>query len=144
MLCFLDKIAYKMIIEKKEEKSQVRKNDFILIGVLLFICLIGFFWYSNIIKQDGEEVHITLKGELYKKVSLAKEQVVEIMTSEGGKNIIEIKDKSVRMREADCPDLICVHHKPISYHGETIVCLPNKVVVEVRSQKKSTIDTIAN
>lgn len=140
----LDNIIYKMIIEKKEEKSQVRKNDFILIGILLLISLMGFFLYSTIIKQDGEEIRITLKGELYKRVSLSKEQVIEIMTPEGGKNIIEIKDKSVIMKEANCKDLICVHHKPISYHGETIVCLPNKVVVEVISQKKSTVDTIAN
>lgn len=133
-----------MIIEKKEEKSQVRKNDFILIGILLLISLMGFFLYSTIIKQDGEEIRITLKGELYKRVSLSKEQVIEIMTPEGGKNIIEVKDKSVIMKEANCKDLICVHHKPISYHGETIVCLPNKVVVEVISQKKSTVDIIAN
>ena len=46
-------------------------------------------------------------------------------------NIIIIKDGKASMAKADCPDKICVNHAAISKKGETIVCLPHKVVVEV-------------
>ena len=36
------------------------------------------------------------------------------------------------MISADCPDKLCVHQHAISANGETIVCLPNKVVAEVK------------
>ena len=44
------------------------------------------------------------------------------------------------MIEADCPDLICVHHKPISRQGESIVCLPHKVIVEVTGEESAQED----
>ena len=47
------------------------------------------------------------------------------------------------MIEADCPDQLCVHQKAISKDRETIVCLPNKVVVEVKSKTESEFDSIA-
>ena len=47
-------------------------------------------------------------------------------------NILVIKDGRADMTDADCPDRICVNHRPVSQEGETIVCLPHKVVVEVK------------
>ena len=46
----------------------------------------------------------------------------------------EIKDGKVTMKEADCKDQICADHKAIEKSGETIVCLPHKVVIEIRSE----------
>ena len=40
------------------------------------------------------------------------------------------------MESADCPDQICVKQKPVDESGRDIVCLPNKVVVRVISDKK--------
>ena len=39
--------------------------------------------------------------------------------------------------QSRCPDQICVHEKAISADGESIICLPNKIVVEVESDKES-------
>ena len=38
------------------------------------------------------------------------------------------------MTEADCPDKICVNTGKISKIGETIVCLPHRVVVEIQGE----------
>lgn len=70
-----------------------------------------------IITQNDEEV---FKGSLYEN---------KIITLEG--NTIEIKDGTVDMIDADCKNQICVDHKPISKNGESIICLPNKVIVEI-------------
>lgn len=47
------------------------------------------------------------------------------------------------MTSADCPDHLCVKKKAISKEGESIICLPNKVVVTVKSDMKSDIDSIS-
>lgn len=47
------------------------------------------------------------------------------------------------MTSADCPDHLCVKQKAISKGGESIICLPNKVVVTVKSDMKSDIDSIS-
>ena len=38
------------------------------------------------------------------------------------------------MYEADCPDQICYSPEFVSKPGETIVCLPHRVVVEVKGE----------
>ncbi|KAI4447103.1 hypothetical protein C823_001622 [Eubacterium plexicaudatum ASF492] len=44
---------------------------------------------------------------------------------------------------ADCPDQLCVHQKAISGQGETIVCLPNKIVVEIAEGEDADLDAIS-
>ena len=46
----------------------------------------------------------------------------------------------VYMEKANCKDLICVKHKPISKNGESIICLPNQVYIEVISDVEKEID----
>ena len=45
-------------------------------------------------------------------------------------NVCEIKDGKAYMLSADCPDHLCMKQKSIDEKGGTIVCLPNKVVIE--------------
>jgi len=47
------------------------------------------------------------------------------------------------MQEADCPDQVCVNTRPADREGQSIVCLPNRVVVEVRGSKKDFIDGVS-
>ena len=46
-------------------------------------------------------------------------------------NLLAIDGERVWMQAGDCPDQICVHHIPISGAGESIICLPHKLAVEI-------------
>ena len=50
----------------------------------------------------------------------------------GSGNIIEISGGSVRMIYADCPDKICVNEGYISKTNERIICMPKKLIIEIR------------
>ena len=63
----------------------------------------------------------------------AEDQEIEI---NGGTNILQIKGGKADMIEADCPDQLCIHQGPIHIQGETIVCLSNRVVVEITGNDK--------
>ena len=52
-------------------------------------------------------------------------------------NLLRLADGQVSMEAADCPDLICVHHLPISSHGESIICLPHKLTAAIEGGSKS-------
>lgn len=47
-------------------------------------------------------------------------------------NLLTVSASGVSMEAADCPDQICVHHIPIKSGGESIICLPHKLVVEIQ------------
>lgn len=57
--------------------------------------------------------------------------------TEHGFNLIEVGDKEIRVIEASCPDQIDVKQGYISRIGETIVCLPNRMVIEIKG-----VDTV--
>lgn len=125
--------------------GKVKKNDLILIGGILFLSLLLFLANILFIRKEGNVAVITVDGKEYKRVSLSEDTVIEIADGAKGYNKIVIKDGQADMIEADCPDLLCVHQKAARYQGETIVCLPNKVVVEIQGGKKGTeIDAVAN
>lgn len=55
---------------------------------------------------------------------------------------LRFQDGYVSMPEASCPDQICVHHSRISRNKETIVCLPDKVVITIENGEDSGIDVL--
>lgn len=118
----------------------MKKNDWILVAVILVVAGIGFFIYGNLGRQTAGIVKVTIDGELFGTYSLEKEQEIKINDT----NHLIIKDGQADMIEADCPDQICVEHISISKNKETIVCLPNKVIVEIVGGEDAEIDAVAN
>ena len=58
-------------------------------------------------------------------------------------NIIEITEAGVRMKEADCPDQICVTRGVIQKSGQSIVCLPHRLVVRLEQVGDQELDAVA-
>ena len=118
----------------------MKKNDYILIAVILLAAGVIFGAYSFIHRDQGAVVQISIDGEVVEEYSLEEEQTIPINDT----NTLVIKDGKADMIEADCPDQICVKQKAISKNGETIVCLPNKIVVTVISEESTGMDAVAN
>ena len=115
------------------------KNDVIFISALAVFCIAVCIWVYQGGSVKGSNVTITVDGKEYGTYSLLKEQT--ILIEEGNaKNVIEIKDGKAYMLEASCPDQLCVDQNEISFDKESIICLPNKVVLTVSSDAKSDID----
>ena len=125
----------------KENMSRKRKNDILLIGVLLaVICLSGLLLF--LFAKAGDTVIVTVSNRVYGEFSLAEDRVVEIR-AENALNILVIENGKAYIREASCPDGICCAHHPISLNGESIICLPNQVVVKIKANSEDSPDIVA-
>lgn len=116
--------------ESEKGGSRLNRNDKILIGVLLAISIFSFgikVWFA----EAGTEAFIMVNGATYGTYALNKNQKIKIHSSKDKENVIVIKEGQVYMESASCKDLICVHQRKIKKIGETIICLPNKVMIEV-------------
>ena len=103
----------------------MKKKDFILIIFLIFIA-VSVLLFCHFTGEKGETVSISKDNKIVQTVSLYEDTQIDL-----GSNTIEIKDSKVFIVRADCHNQICVKHKAISKKGESIVCLPNKVIVEI-------------
>lgn len=112
-----------------KEKKLISLQDGILVLGILFLAIVGLL-ILKLSQKTGYQVEISIDGNVVETLSLDKDTVYEIK-QEVGNNKVVIVDGEVSVTEADCPDKICQKHTPISKVGETIICLPHKVVVEV-------------
>lgn len=126
-----------------EKKKTFGRRDLILLLVVLAIGLAGIlFLYTRPAAADGK-VEVSVDGEVVMTLPLSEDTEVMISSFDGGENLLVISDGKAEIESASCPDGVCVRHYAISRDGESIICLPNRVVVTIRGGEKGEVDAIA-
>ena len=116
------------------------RNDIIFISVLIariMAAALGGLLFS----RDGDTVIVTVDGQIYGEYSLNTDRQVEIVNGEGY-NLLVIEGGKAFVKSASCPDGICSSHRAVSKDGESIICLPNKGVIEIRARGQEQPDII--
>lgn len=113
----------------------MKKGDFVLILAVLIASLVSFFAMRQTSK-GGDTVKITVNGEIFCEKPLFEDCEIDI----NGTNTAVIENGAVYMKYASCPDKLCIHQGKAHNSSKKIICLPNKIVIEVT--KKSEIDTV--
>lgn len=122
---------------RKAGQYTIKKGDVLLVLCVTAAALFMFWVIGG--QPDGDRVRITADGQT-SDYPLGTDRVISLKKGDKVCNSIVIRDGQVCMAAADCPDQICVHHKAIFRNGESIICLPNKVIVEVASSQHKEID----
>ena len=105
-----------------------------LLAALLWLVL-------RVTRNEGASVRVSVDGEVYGEYPLSENNEIQI-GDDKSYNLIMIKDGEASVTEASCPDKLCVNQGKIHYDGQSVVCLPNKVVVEVVGGEQSDYDAV--
>ncbi len=109
----------------------IKKADIILLIVILAVGIpLAVLSLSS--GTGGDKVKISLNGKVYGTYPLHEDRVIEV-SEDGHTNHITIKDGQVSMSYSTCRNQVCVNTGAISETKDAIVCLPNRVVVEIIS-----------
>lgn len=112
--------------------------------ITIFACIFIVFSVAAVIVgsiQPEENVAIiTQCGKFYRQVDLNVDDSFVIETDKGH-NTVTIKDNEIYVEEASCPDRLCVRHGSLKNKYDAIVCLPNKVVIEYKTD--TDVDAVA-
>lgn len=114
-----------------------KKWDIIIIILLICLSLTPELIFGIMMNKNytGTYAEVTVDGKLYKKILLSEhrgEEEINVKTKYGY-NTIQIKDDSIGIIDSDCPDKICVNSGFISKPGDLSVCLPHKLMIEIKS-----------
>lgn len=115
------------------KRKKFRAGDLLIYTVLLAV--MAWFIIPLVLKGEGDiestTAEIMVDGEAYQTVELTKDpQDIEIRTSRGY-NLLRVSNHGIEMLEADCPDQLCKGFGHINGRGQNIVCLPNRIFVEI-------------
>lgn len=113
-----------------------KKWDIIIIVFLLLISFLPEIIFGTSLIKNYNQTHaeIIVDGKFYKKIPLSTHSNTDeftITTNNGFNNII-VKENTISISDANCSDHICINQGFISKPGQTIVCLPNKIVIEIK------------
>ena len=124
-------------------KNIFKKWDIIIIIFLLVISftpeiVLGMKYKKSF---DLTYAQITIGGKLYKNIPLTGHKGEEeiAVSTKNGYNIIKVKDESIAIIEADCPDQVCIEPGYINKPGQSLVCLPHKVMIQILGENDDDI-----
>ena len=115
----------------------IKKADIVLLIIILVVG-IPLSVLSLTEGIGGDKVRISLDGEIYGVYPLGEDREIDV-TEDGHTNHITIKDGQVSMSYSTCRNQVCVNAGAISETKDAIVCLPNRVVVEIISSDSGSI-----
>lgn len=120
-----------------------KKWDIIIIVVLMIISFLPEVILVMILGKgyDNTYAEVTIAGELYKNIPLSEhkgEEIIEI-NSKTGVNIIKVSDDKISIVEANCPDKVCMKPGFIHKPGESLVCLPNRLMIQIKGNTEEDI-----
>lgn len=107
-------------------------NDFVLNLIIVVLCLLLPVVLSVVGKNKEKTVVVTLEGEIVKECNL-DENVS--FSPDSGKTLVKVENGKAYIEKSDCPDGLCMDMKKAQNNGDSVVCVPNKVTVTVKSQK---------
>ncbi len=113
-------------VDKLRSSKPFSLLDAVIIVIVSLLCLVPLF----IPKKTGKTVSVTYRGKT-SVYELSADRIIDF----DGKIKVEIKGGKVRVSESDCPSHTCVARGYVSNAGETIVCLPNDLVVRVSGEE---------
>lgn len=122
----------------------MKRSDLWFLGVVLgaaVLIWLGYvFWYG----EEGAVVRVTVDGAVYGEYPLDEKNRVKVECEDGnGFNEIVIEGGKASVVSADCPDGLCVKQRAVSRTGESIICLPHKLVITIIGGEEAEYDGIA-
>lgn len=124
--------------------AHLKPWDGVIILVLILSSFLPIFIFGQTQTADKEAV-LRVDGTEIKRFDLVEVQKTYTFLYEdedGDTNLLEIEGDRIRIKEADCGDQICVRRGWASKNGETIVCLPHKLVIEIQAADGSETDDL--
>ena len=116
-----------------KDKYTTKKRDIVLAAVLLILGITGVLIVKYGLKS-GNTADIYIDDKLVQTIDMSVDDEYTFQTDKGS-NTVEVRKKS-----ADCPDKVCVRMGTKNRNGETITCLPHKLVIEVHGGQEQEVD----
>ena len=119
----------------KRDLARLTVLDVLLIAVLL--ALPGWAlvrsWRAS---REQPVAYIYQNNRLLGEYQLDRDQTITVGDKARPDMTIEIRNGAIRVAESDCPKGVCKHAGWVRTPGRSIMCVPNRVLIELKGQPR--------
>lgn len=115
----------------------VRFGDYALAAIILTLSVLALCASTQSLRAPAAQALIYSDNTLRQKIDLSVDRS-DVALADNPDMILEVRYGRVRIAKANCPRKLCQHSGWISRPGETIVCLPNRLLIEIAGLGKAT------
>lgn len=112
----------------------------LIIAVLFTAC--ALYGLRIILNRDGDGMVRVYRDKTLAASYSLTENREEVLSYDGHFNILVIRDGMVFIRDADCPDRLCVNQGKIYADGQSLICLPHRLTVTVQGGEEPVLDAV--
>lgn len=112
----------------------MNKKDLLLIIILFTVAILLFFFIKQ---EEGKYAFVYYNNKLNLKIDLNKNNEYDVKGYNGNIHII-VKDGYLKVTDEISPYHLC-QNKKIHNLGESIICLPNKVIIKIEDSELDAI-----
>lgn len=112
-----------------------KPGDLIIYGLLILIFVLGSTYVASTKVPGAHIAVITVDGQEVRRIDLdrvEKPYEFRLDINETDYNIIRVEPGRIRVVDASCPDKLDVKQGWISDSTRSIVCLPNRMVIQIK------------
>ena len=126
--------------------GKIKKDLILLTGISIIALLFWLipFLLNKLNRNIPAIVSVYQDGQKLADYPLSDDQTVTISWEEEGYNLLLIENGEASVTDANCPDQLCVKQRSITLNGESIICLPHKLVLQIEGKEESELDAITN
>ena len=117
------------------------RNDIIFMVAVMLIALLTWTYIRYIGFNNGDTVTVLQDGEEIGSYPLSEDNIY-IISYDGSYNLLMISNGEAFVSDADCPDGLCMKQRAVSKDGESIICLPHKLVIRVEAKEEGELDAV--
>lgn len=119
--------------------DKLKKDIILLLGIILAAFLLWLV--PSLLNRDASAmVTVFQDGQEIGAYPLGEERTVSVSYGENSYNLLFISGGKASISDADCPDGLCVRQRAIERNGESIICLPHKLVIQITAGKERELD----
>lgn len=121
---------------------QNKKKNIILFSSLLLMMVAAFFIRG--ILYSGQEAHIEIvcENEVRYIFDVDEVETIRVEHPDGSYNIVQIKNGTVWVSDADCDNHDCIKQGRISKVGQSVICLPHQMIIRIVGAQDSEYDAV--
>jgi hypothetical protein len=130
----------------QSEQPQLTRRNFLFGGGLFCTAAVAWGGVELFAESQSAATVTVMDSEHIEHSYSLNEDATHTITTAAGTNVIKIADGQVCVESSDCPNQRCVNQGHIHQTGQTIVCLPHKLVVTITNDVNNSppvVDTIS-